>query len=57
MLILVLYVDDLFITNDDKLIDKCENDLTSEFEMTDLGLMHYFLGLEIWKKSDEINLS
>ena len=25
--------------------------------MKDLGLMHYFLGLEIWLKNDEIFLS
>ena len=28
-----------------------------EFEMKDLGLMHYFLGLEVWQRSDEIFLS
>jgi len=31
--------------------------LTSEFEIKDLGLMHYFLGLEVWQKFDEIFLS
>jgi hypothetical protein len=25
--------------------------------MKDLGLMHYFLGLEVWQRSDEIFLS
>ena len=25
--------------------------------MKDLGLMHYFLGLEVWQKPDEIFLS
>jgi hypothetical protein len=47
-LILVLYVDDMFLTGDENLIDGCKRDLTLEFEMKDLGLMHYFLGLEVW---------
>jgi hypothetical protein len=46
--ILVLYVDDLFLTRNKKLIDGCKRELTSEFEMKDLGLIHYFLGLEVW---------
>jgi hypothetical protein len=56
-LILVLYVDDLFPTRDEKLIDGCKRELTSEFEMKDLGLMHYFLGLEVWQRLDGIFLS
>jgi hypothetical protein len=47
-LILVLYVDDLFLTGSKRLISKCKNDLASEYEMKDLGLMQYFLGLEVW---------
>jgi hypothetical protein len=56
-LILVLYVDDLFLTRDEKLIDGWKRDLTSEFEMKDMGLMHYFLGLEVWQRPNEIFLS
>jgi len=56
-LILVLYVDDLFLTGADPLILKCKRELASEFEMKDLGLMHYFLGLEVWQKPGEIFLS
>ena len=56
-LILVLYVDDLFLTGADPLIHKCKRELASEFEMKDLGLMHYFLGLEVWQKPREIFLS
>jgi hypothetical protein len=31
------------------LMQICKRELTSKFEMKDLGLMHYFLGLEVWK--------
>jgi hypothetical protein len=56
-LILVLYVDDLFLMGAEKLIEWWKQQLASEFEMKDLGLMHYFLGLEVWKLKDEIFLS
>ena len=45
-LILVLYVDDLFLTGDERLIGDCKCNLAVEFEMKDLGMMRYFLGLE-----------
>jgi hypothetical protein len=54
--ILLLYVDDLFLTGNEKLITECKRKLASEFEMKDLGMMHYFLGLEVWQKPDEIFL-
>ena len=38
-LILVLYVDDFFLTGDDPLIYQCKRELASEFKMKDLGLM------------------
>ena len=44
--ILLLYVDDLFLTGNEKQIVKRKKKLAEEFEMKDLGLMHYFLGLE-----------
>eukprot|EP00253_Pinus_taeda_P001473 PITA_01473 len=56
-LILVLYVDNLFLISADPLIHKCKRELASEFEMKDLGLMHYFLGLEVWQNPREISLS
>ena len=46
-LILVLYVDDIFLTGDERLIGDCKSNIAVEFEMKDLGLMHYFLGLEV----------
>jgi hypothetical protein len=56
-LILVLYVDDLFLTSSERLIVECKRALTSDFEMKDLGMMDYFLGLEVWQRTDEIFLS
>ena len=38
--ILLLYVDDLFLTGEEKLIAKCKKKLVAEFEMKDLGPMH-----------------
>jgi hypothetical protein len=46
--ILLLYVDNLFLTGNEKFITDCKKKLASEFEMKDLGQMHYFLGLEVW---------
>jgi hypothetical protein len=55
--ILFLYVDDLLLTREENLITKCKKRLTSEFEIKYLGLMHYFLGLEVWKSLESIFLN
>ena len=49
ILIIALYVDDLNLTGDEKMIKSCKEDLAREFEMKDMGLLHYFLGLETWQ--------
>jgi hypothetical protein len=54
---LVLYADDLFLTGEEHLIAQTKRELSTEFEMKDLGLMHYFLGLEVWQKHGGIFLS
>ena len=43
-------MDDLFLTGDERLIGDYKSNLVVEFEMRDLGLMHYFLGLEVWQR-------
>jgi hypothetical protein len=55
--ILLLYVDDLFLTGEENLIIECKKRLASEFEMKYLGLMHYFLGLEVWQSLERIFLN
>ena len=52
--IILLYVDYLFLTGNAKQITYCKKKLAEEFEMKDLGLMHYFLGLEVWKSPEGI---
>ncbi|GAU47154.1 hypothetical protein TSUD_287370 [Trifolium subterraneum] len=48
MLIVSLYVDDLIYTgNDEKMSDEFKKSMNSKFAMTDLGIMRYFLGVEV----------
>jgi hypothetical protein len=47
LVIILLYVDDLFLTGEESLITQCKKEIASEFDMKYLGLMHYYLGLEI----------
>ena len=48
MIFVSLYVDDLiFIGNNDEMIEEFKGTMRREFEMTDLGLMKFFLGLEV----------
>ena len=48
MILVALYVDDLiFLGNDDEMIEGFKSTMTREFEMTDLGLLKFFLGLEV----------
>ncbi|RDX67094.1 hypothetical protein CR513_54067, partial [Mucuna pruriens] len=55
VLIVSLYVDDLIFTGKDELMfAKFKNSMMLEFDMTDLGKMKYFLGLEILQQLDGI---
>ena len=47
---ILLYVYDLFVIGMDGLITDTKRNLAAEFEMKDLGMMHYFLGMEVWKE-------
>ena len=40
---------------DGKIVDTKRN-LAAMFEMKDLGMMHYFLGMEVWQNVDGIFL-
>jgi len=54
LVILLLYVDDLFLTGNEKLIVECKRELSAEFEMKDMGPLHYFFDLEVWQGPDGI---
>ena len=46
MLIVCLYVDDLIFTgNCEIMFQEFKKSIMDEFEMSDLGVMHYFLGI------------
>ena len=53
-MILLLYVDDLFLIYG--LIVDTKRKIAGEFEIKDLGMMHYFLGIEVWQNADGISL-
>lgn len=56
-ILLLLYVDDMIITGSDSVgISELKRSLQSNFEMKDLGDLHYFLGLEVTRDSSGIYL-
>ena len=40
----------------DGLIADMNRKLAVEFEMKELGMMHYFLGREVWQNADGISM-
>lgn len=55
ILIVSLYVDDLIFTgNDEIMFAEFKSSMLKEFDMTDLGRMRYFLGIEVLQTSDGI---
>eukprot|EP00253_Pinus_taeda_P034403 PITA_34403 len=58
LIILVLYVGDLILTGSDpNLLNHVKSSLKKKFEMTDLGHLHYFLGLQVLQSKEGISLS
>ena len=54
--ILLLYIDDVLLIEEAELITNERSRLATDFEMKDLGMMHYFLGMEVWQSTDGILL-
>eukprot|EP00253_Pinus_taeda_P013386 PITA_13386 len=58
LIFLVLYVGDVILTDSDpNLINHTKSSLKKQFEMTDLGHLHYFLGLQALQSKEVISLS
>ncbi|CAL2265083.1 unnamed protein product [Prunus armeniaca] len=58
LLIVSLYVDDLIFTgNDMSMCEEFKKSMMLEFDMSDLGKMRYFLGVEVLQNSDGIYVS
>jgi hypothetical protein len=56
--ILIVYVDDLAISRSNaNMIQQVKSDICYVFEMIDLGLLHYCLGVEFWKSDHTIFVS
>lgn len=55
VLIVSLYVDDLIVTgNCDRMIQEFKESMKGRFDITDLGKMRYFLGVEILQREEGI---
>ena len=53
---LLLYVDDMFLREEDECIEYAKRRLATDFKMKYVGMMHYFLGMEVWQSTDGIFL-
>ena len=49
---LLLCVDDVLLIGEEELIKDARRRLDTEFKMKYLGMMHYFLGMEVWQSVD-----
>ena len=57
-ILLIVYVDDIIITGDDKQsIDDLKRYLQNSFRTKDLGKLRYFLGIEVARSKEGISLS
>lgn len=57
-LIVCIYVDDLIYTGTNiRLVEDFKRKMMNEFEMTDLGVMKYFLGIQVKQSKGEIFIS
>ena len=58
LLVVAVYVDDLFVTGTSKkLIDEFKDGMASKFDMSDLGRLTYYLGIEVCQDDQGITLN
>lgn len=57
LLIVVIYVDNLFVTgNSIQIIKEFKAEMSTKFEMSDLGNLTYYLGIEVKQSKEEIEI-
>jgi hypothetical protein len=55
LLIVALYVDVLILTGSNvKMIEKFKKYMVNKYEMSDIGLLHYFLDIEVYQDKEEM---
>ncbi|XP_047252355.1 uncharacterized mitochondrial protein AtMg00810-like [Capsicum annuum] len=58
VLVVSLYVDDILVTGSNKaMVNQFKQEMETKFEMSELGEMNYFLGMEIHQATDGIFIS
>jgi hypothetical protein len=58
IILLVIYVYDITIAGrEESVIEQIKSNMSKTFDMTDLGLLHYCLGVEVWKTGSSIFVS
>lgn len=58
LLLVAVYVDDLFVTGTSVgLINQFKAEMSSQFEMSDLGKLTYYLGIEVIQHDEGITLN
>lgn len=58
MMVLIVYVDDIILTEDDQReIDQLKTSLAAEFKIKDLGALKYFPGMEVAQSKKGIVVS
>jgi hypothetical protein len=57
IVILLVYLDELFLMGEENLITYYKKNITTKFDMKDLVLIPYFLGLEVWQNPKKIFLN
>jgi hypothetical protein len=58
LLIVALYVDDLILTGSNaEMIEEFKKYMMNKYEMSDMRLLHYFLGIEVYQDKEEVFIS
>jgi hypothetical protein len=58
IILLVIYVYDIIITGSEaSVIEQIKSNISKDFNLIDLGLLHYYVGVEVWQTCSNIFVS